>query len=158
MEAENPKRRSWPPPDADMLFNGDRATSETSTSSSAMMGGASCSAKASAAAVAACLSVLLVVSHVTVFYAGLRDKETDCGVAILEPPKNAASGNWTVILRRGQFGLPADYFRRNFISYVEGFGEPRAEFWLGLERIRALTHSGAQFNRFLLFGIFLGAI
>ena len=83
-----------------------------------------------------------MVSHVTVFYAGLRDKETDCGVAILEPPKNAASGNWTVILRRGQFGLPADYFRRNYISYVEGFGDPRAEFWLGLERIRALTDSG----------------
>ena len=100
----------------------------------------------SAAAVAACLSVLLVVSHVTVFYAGLRDnKETDCG-AISDQPRNAARGNWTVILRRGQFGLPSDYFRRNYISYLEGFGDPRAEFWLGLERIRALTDSGAQFN------------
>ena len=54
---------------------------------------------------------------------------------------------WTVILRRGQFGLPADYFRRNYVSYLEGFGDPRAEFWLGLERIWALTSgSGAQFN------------
>ena len=48
-------------------------------------------------------------------------------------------------MRRGQFGLPADYFRRNYISYVEGFGDPRAEFWLGLERIRALTGAGWQF-------------
>ena len=48
-------------------------------------------------------------------------------------------------MRRGQFGLPADYFRRNYISYVEGFGDPRAEFWLGLERIRALTGTRWQF-------------
>ena len=49
---------------------------------------------------------------------------------------NWAPGGWIVILRRGQFGWPADYFRRNYISYVEGFGNPEAEFWLGLERIR----------------------
>ena len=48
-------------------------------------------------------------------------------------------------MRRGQFGLPADYFRRNYISYVEGFGDPRAEFWLGLERIQALTGTRWQF-------------
>ena len=69
---------------------------------------------------------------------------------------NRLPGDWAVILRRGQFGLPADYFRRNYVSYLEGFGDPRAEFWLGLERIRALTSgSGAQFN-IKLFGLSCG--
>ena len=131
MEAGSEKRRSWPPPDAtdDMLFRGDES-SEASTSNSSA--GMTASAKASAVAAAVSLSVLLVVSHVVVFYAGLRDKEGDCGAAT-----KIDEGGWIVILRRGQFGLPADYFRRNYISYVEGFGNPEAEFWLGLERIRS---------------------
>ena len=134
MEAGNEKRRSWPPPDAadDVLFRGDQS-SEASTSSNSA--GMTASAKASAVAAAVSLSVLLVVSHVVVFYAGLRDKEGDCGNAISATTK-MDEGGWTVIQRRGQFGLPADYFRRNYISYVEGFGNPEAEFWLGLERIR----------------------
>ena len=151
MDAESPRRpRSWPPPDADaedMLFNADRS-SETSTLSAAMgRVAASRSAKAAAAAVAVCLSLLLVASHVTMFYAGMRDKpavEADCTAARLSPPPPplpppGAAGGWTVIMRRGQFGLPADYFRRNYVSYLEGFGDPKAEFWLGLDRIRALA-------------------
>ena len=31
---------------------------------------------------------------------------------------------WTTIQSRGQFGNPEDFFLRNWVDYVNGFGEP----------------------------------
>ena len=49
-----------------------------------------------------------------------------------------------VVQRRGQFGNPPDYFSRDMAEYVSGFGEPSAEFWLGLDKILLLTAGGAE--------------
>ena len=46
---------------------------------------------------------------------------------------------WTVIQSRGQFGNRKNYFLRDWKSYVEGFGEPGAEYWMGLDNIYFLT-------------------
>jgi len=49
---------------------------------------------------------------------------------------------WTLIQRRGQFGKKVDYFNVGKEAYVEGFGLPEEEYWLGLELIRRITNSG----------------
>ena len=46
---------------------------------------------------------------------------------------------WTTIQSRGQFGNPQDYFYKDYDEYVKGFGVPGEEFWLGLEKIHAIT-------------------
>ena len=33
-------------------------------------------------------------------------------------------GGWTSIQHRGQYGNPKNYFSRNWIDYVQGFGRP----------------------------------
>ena len=156
MAADNPKkRRSWPPPDAadervEMLFGGGGGCESSSSDTAAGTVVASkAAARASAAAVAVCFSLLLVASHVTVFYVGLHqvDIPASCAEAELSPwgeesVAGVRPGGWVVILRRGQFGLPAEYFNRNYNSYLDGFGEPTTEFWLGLKDVRALTKSG----------------
>ena len=37
---------------------------------------------------------------------------------------------------------PADYFVRPMSEYVEGFGNPSKEFWLGLDKLVSLTGNG----------------
>ena len=46
---------------------------------------------------------------------------------------------WTIIQSRGQFNNRNTYFYRRWKSYVEGFGVPGAEFWMGLDNIFFLT-------------------
>ncbi|XP_024407521.3 tenascin-N [Desmodus rotundus] len=45
-------------------------------------------------------------------------------------------GGWTVFQRRNTGQL--DFFKR-WRTYVEGFGDPRKEFWLGLDKLHSLT-------------------
>ena len=52
------------------------------------------------------------------------------------------SGEWVVFQRRGQHGNPADYFAREMAQYERGFGDPGAEFWLGLDKLATLTKDG----------------
>ena len=47
-------------------------------------------------------------------------------------------GGWTLIQRRVNGHLK---FKRNFASYKHGFGDFAENFWLGLEKINALTTS-----------------
>ena len=49
-----------------------------------------------------------------------------------------------VIQRRGQYGNPQDYFSRGMADYVGGFGDPSAEFWLGLDKMLLLAKDGAE--------------
>ena len=44
--------------------------------------------------------------------------------------------------QRGQYGNPVDYFVRSMSEYVEGFGNPSKEFWLGLDKLVSLTKNG----------------
>jgi len=53
-------------------------------------------------------------------------------------------GEWVDIQARGQFGNEADFFARDMAVYVHGFGDPSAEFWLGLDKLKQLTREGAQ--------------
>ncbi|XP_065301836.1 techylectin-5A-like [Dermacentor albipictus] len=48
-------------------------------------------------------------------------------------------GGWTVIQRRGQFGNSAYHFYRNWTEYVNGFGDPAQEYWIGNNALHALT-------------------
>ena len=151
---DSKKRRSWPPPDAadervEMLFGGGcESSSSSSSSGSGSAAGTAVATRTSAAAVAVCFSLLLAASHVTVFYVGLHqvDVPASCAEAELSPRgaesvATARPGGWIVIQRRGNFGLPADFFNRNYKSYLEGFGDPSTEFWLGLKDVRILTKS-----------------
>ncbi|KAG9331240.1 hypothetical protein JZ751_019715 [Albula glossodonta] len=47
-------------------------------------------------------------------------------------------GGWTVFQRRTGGALS---FRENWAAYKHGFGKPRYDHWLGLEKLRALTTS-----------------
>eukprot|EP00090_Calanus_glacialis_P020878 TRINITY_DN32214_c0_g1_i1.p1 TRINITY_DN32214_c0_g1~~TRINITY_DN32214_c0_g1_i1.p1 ORF type:complete len:415 (+),score=106.51 TRINITY_DN32214_c0_g1_i1:48-1292(+) len=53
-------------------------------------------------------------------------------------------GQWVKIQQRGQHENSEDYFSRNLIEYVNGFGDPSKEFWLGLDKIASLTKGGAE--------------
>jgi len=53
-------------------------------------------------------------------------------------------GGWTVIQRRGDFGNDENYFNRNQTEYKNGFGEPKKEFWIGLEALHLLTNAYAM--------------
>ncbi|GBN71198.1 Techylectin-5A [Araneus ventricosus] len=57
-------------------------------------------------------------------------------------------GGWTVIQRRGQFGNGEDYFVRTWDQYKHGFGSLTEEFWLGNDKIFALTNQGQYSVRF----------
>ena len=46
------------------------------------------------------------------------------------------SGGWTVFQYRHNGTLD---FYRNFEDYKNGFGDPKSEYWLGLEAIHQLT-------------------
>ena len=45
-------------------------------------------------------------------------------------------GQWEVIQRRMDGSVD---FYRNWASYVDGFGDPNSEYWLGLKNIHCLT-------------------
>ena len=51
---------------------------------------------------------------------------------------------WVIIQQRGPFGNPENYFSRSMAEYVRGFGDPNKEFWLGLDKLRQLSASGAK--------------
>jgi len=53
-------------------------------------------------------------------------------------------GEWVDIQARGQFGNGPDFFARDMAVYVHGFGDPAAEFWLGLDKLKQLTREGAR--------------
>jgi len=53
-------------------------------------------------------------------------------------------GLWVIIQQRGPFGNPENYFSRSMAEYVRGFGDPNKEFWLGLDKLRQLSASGAK--------------
>merc|ERR1712241_424380 len=53
-------------------------------------------------------------------------------------------GEWVDVQARGQFGNAPDFFARDMAVYVHGFGDPAAEFWLGLDKLKQLTREGAQ--------------
>jgi len=53
-------------------------------------------------------------------------------------------GQWVKVQQRGQYGNSDDYFSRNLIEYVNGFGDPSKEFWLGLDKIASMTKGGAE--------------
>jgi len=53
-------------------------------------------------------------------------------------------GQWVKIQQRGQYGNPEDFFSRTLDEYVNGFGDPNKEFWLGLDKIARITQGGAE--------------
>lgn len=53
-------------------------------------------------------------------------------------------GQWVKIQQRGQYENPEDYFSRNMVEYVNGFGNPSKEFWLGLDKMASMTNGGAE--------------
>ncbi|CAL4083246.1 unnamed protein product, partial [Meganyctiphanes norvegica] len=52
-----------------------------------------------------------------------------------------ASGGWTVIQRREDYGEPRENFIRDWNAYKHGFGNSNEEFWLGNENIYMLTNT-----------------
>lgn len=48
-------------------------------------------------------------------------------------------GGWTVIQRRDKFDIQEEFYR-NWLEYINGFGNLEQEFWLGLDHIHALTN------------------
>ena len=52
-------------------------------------------------------------------------------------------GNWTVFQTRFNGGVQ---FYRNWNSYVNGFGNPRGEYWIGLKQLHCMTnvHPGTK--------------
>ena len=53
-------------------------------------------------------------------------------------------GEWVKFQQRGQYKNPQYYFARKMKEYVDGFGDPSKEFWLGLDKIVSLTNNGAE--------------
>jgi len=53
-------------------------------------------------------------------------------------------GEWVKFQQRGQYKNPQYYFAREMKEYVDGFGDPSKEFWLGLDKIVSLTNNGAE--------------
>ena len=47
-------------------------------------------------------------------------------------------GNWTVFQRRFNGGVG---FYRNWTEYVNGFGKPNGEYWMGLDNIYCMTNT-----------------
>ncbi|XP_034473418.1 ficolin-1-like [Drosophila innubila] len=59
----------------------------------------------------------------------------------VECDANTRGGGWTIILRRMDGSID---FYRNWAAYKKGFGELYGEFFLGLDKIHALTADGNQ--------------
>lgn len=51
---------------------------------------------------------------------------------------------WTVIQRRGDFGMPRENFNRSWNDYKMGFGDLNKQFWLGNDLIHQLTNDYGQ--------------
>jgi len=53
-------------------------------------------------------------------------------------------GQWVKVQQRGQYGNSKDYFAQKMSEYINGFGDPSKEFWLGLDKMASLTKGGAE--------------
>ena len=53
---------------------------------------------------------------------------------------------WTLIMSRGQYGNPGDFFDRTWAEMEQPFGSPDEEFWLGLSYIHKLTNAGSPYT------------
>ena len=58
-----------------------------------------------------------------------------------------SEGGWVAVQARGQYGNPSDFFARDLAEYERGFGNPGAEFWLGLDRLAASTGRRGRVGR-----------
>ncbi|KAG8193149.1 hypothetical protein JTE90_006980 [Oedothorax gibbosus] len=57
-------------------------------------------------------------------------------------------GGWTVIQRRDDFGTNSDFFFKGWQSYKFGFGDLNYDFWLGNDKIFALSNQRRTTLRF----------
>ncbi|GFU00236.1 techylectin-5A [Nephila pilipes] len=57
-------------------------------------------------------------------------------------------GGWTVIQRRDDFGTNSDFFFKGWQSYKFGFGDFNFDFWLGNDKIFALSNQRRSTLRF----------
>ncbi|XP_035211663.1 techylectin-5A-like, partial [Stegodyphus dumicola] len=57
-------------------------------------------------------------------------------------------GGWTVIQRRDDFGTNSDFFFKDWRSYKYGFGDLNYDFWLGNDKIFALSNQRKSTLRF----------
>ncbi|GIZ02545.1 techylectin-5A [Caerostris extrusa] len=57
-------------------------------------------------------------------------------------------GGWTVFQRRDDFGTTSDFFFKGWSSYKFGFGDLNYDFWLGNDKIFALSNQRRSALRF----------
>ncbi|GIY03465.1 techylectin-5A [Caerostris darwini] len=57
-------------------------------------------------------------------------------------------GGWTVFQRRDDFGTTSDFFFKGWSSYKFGFGDLNYDFWLGNDKIFALSNQRRSTLRF----------
>jgi len=91
------------------------------------------------------LVILLLLLVVILTRSTSATKEDQCQEAQETTTESQEKGcqGWMLIHRRGQYGNPPDFFSSKlWDDYVQGFGEPTKEFWLGLETMANLTSSG----------------
>jgi len=75
-------------------------------------------------------------------FASIQSSCSAIGGPAAAPPMEECE-EWILIQKRGQFGNPKDFFSSKlWEDYVTGFGDPKKEFWLGLDSISELTKVG----------------
>ncbi|XP_042910277.1 techylectin-like protein isoform X2 [Parasteatoda tepidariorum] len=60
-------------------------------------------------------------------------------------------GGWTLIQKRDDYGAKPDFFYKDWASYKAGFGEMEYDYWLGNDKIFALSNQRPSTLRFDLF-------
>ncbi len=68
----------------------------------------------------------------------------------------ADGGGWTVIQRRQVGCNPPGYFYRQWKEYVDGFGDPEGEHWLGLEALHQITRGDVNMEMMVTISDFNG--